>query len=175
MVVRGLRKKFNDDIEAQKLSVEASNHRHQVELDKERFRKSVAWYHAASGWWLEVEVSFWGREVTFNSYPEIPTRRILQYSIQSKETNEHHIVEVGFVADGLIHAVWVEGGKWVYDKDYKRYLYLEPGRSKVRLHQQLITNISRLPQLFWELYQVRISIPMIQEAFKKYQDSGSSR
>ncbi len=85
MVVRGIRKRFNDDLEAQKASVEAAKWQRQAELDKERLRHSLAWYHAVSVQWLEVEVERFGHKVTFNSYPEIPTRHIIRYSVKSKE------------------------------------------------------------------------------------------
>ncbi len=172
MVQRGIRKQFNDDIEAQMASIEMANYQRQAELDKERLRYSISWYHAASGQWLEVESrrGFGGNKITFTSYPEVPTRQIIRYSVKAQETGEHYIVEAGFIADGLTHAVWIRGGKWEYDKDSGARTCFDKNESKIRLYHQLITNISRLPQIFWELYQTRVSIPMIQQAFKGYQD-----
>ena len=100
----------------------------------------------------------------------MPTRQFIKFSVTQKETGEHHLVEADFIADGLTHAVWVSGGKWEHDKDYGSRICLEKDKSKVRLHQQLMVNISRLPQIFWELYQIKVSIRMIQQAFKEYQD-----
>lgn len=169
MVARGIRKRFNDNVEAQTASIEMANYQRQAELDRKRLRQSVSWYHAASGQWLEVEVDRFGHKVTFNSYPEIPARHIIQYSIKSQD-GEHHIVECGFIADGLTHAVWVSGGKWERDKDYGIRTCFDKDKSKCRLYQQLIANIGKLPQIFFDLYSIRVSIPMIQQAFKEFQD-----
>ena len=171
MVAKGIRKRFNDDIDAQMASIAQAEWQRQAELDKVRLRQSVAWYHAASGQWLEVEVERFGHKVTFTSYPEIPTRHIIEYSVTAKQTGEHHIVEAGFIADGLTHAVWVSGGKWEYDKEYGSRTCFDKDKSKCRLYQQLIVNIGKLPQIFYELYGIRISIPMIQQAFKEYQET----
>jgi len=68
--------------------------------------------------------------------------------------------------------VWVRGGKWNFNRRERSGRYqFDHEKSNIKLRQQLINNISRLPQIFWELYQIRVSIPMIQEAFKEYQDS----
>ena len=176
MVARGIRKQFNDDIEAQKASVEAAERQHQAELEMERLRRSIAGYHAASGQWLEIELRRdYGSWLTlFTSYPEKPERFVsTTWGIKSKETGEFYRTEAGFIADGLPHAVWVSGSKWNFNRRERssRYLF-DHEESKIKLHQQLITNVSRLPQLFWDLYQIRVSIPMIQEAFKEYQDGG---
>jgi len=174
MVVRGIRKRFNDDLEAQKASIEMANYQRHVEIDKERLRRSVAWYHAASGQWLEVESSRgFGGKLTFTSYPEKPERFIdTTWGIKSNETGEFYRTEAGFIADGLTHVVWVRGGKWNFNRrEHSSRYQFDHEKSNIKLRQQLITNISRLPQLFWELYQIRVSIPMIQEAFKEYQDS----
>ena len=175
MVKRGIRKQFNDDIEAQKASLAAAECQRQAALDKERLRYSVSWYHVNSGQWLEVESRRgFGGKLTFISYSEKPERFInTTWGIKSKETGEFYRTEAGFIADGLPHAVWVSGSKWNFNRRerFSRYLF-DHDVSKIKLHQQLITNISRLPQLFWELYQIRVSIPMIQEAFKEYQDGG---
>ena len=176
MVARGIRKRFNDDSEAQKASIETAERQRQADLDKERLRYSISWYHAASGQWLEVESrrGFGGNKITFTSYPEKPERFIdTPWGIKSKETGEFYRTEAGFIADGLAHAVWVSGGTWNFNRRERsgRYQY-DHDESKTRRYQQLITNISRLPQIFWELYHIRVSIPMIQRAFKEYQDSG---
>ena len=177
MVARGIRKHLNNDPEAQKASVAAAERQHQADLDKERLRRSVAWYHAASGQWLEIELRRgYGSWLTlFTSYPEKPERFInTTWGIKSKETGEFYRTEAGFIADGLPHAVWVSGSKWNFNrrKRSSRYLF-DHEESKIKLHQQLITNISRLPQIFWDLYQIRASIPMLQQAFKEYQDNNS--
>lgn len=175
MVARGIRKHLNNDPEAQQASVAAAERQHQTELDKERLRRSVAWYHAASGQWLEIKLrrDYGGWLTLFTSYPEKPERFIsTTWGIKSKETGEFYRTEAGFIADGLPHAVWIGGGQWNFNRRERssRYLF-DHEESKIKLHQQLITNISRLPQLFWDLYQIRVSIPMIQEAFKEYQDN----
>ena len=176
MVLRGIRKRFNDDIEAQKLSIEMADRQRQEEIDKERLRHSVAWYHVNSGQWLEVELrrDYGGWFTFFTSYPEKPERFINTiWGIKSKETGEFYRTEAGFIADGLAHAVWISGGKWNFNRRERSGRYqFDHEESKIKLHRQLITNISKLPQLFWELYQIRVSIPMIQQAFKEYQDGG---
>jgi len=170
VVARGIRKRFNDDIGAQIESVQRAKYQRWTELDKKRLRHTVAWYHVASGQWLEVEVDS-SHQVTFNSYPEIPIRYISQYSVTSKET-EDHIVECGFIADGLGHAVWISGGRWTRDKEFGSQMYFDKDKSKCRLYQQLVVNINRLPQIFYDLYGIRVSSPMIQRAIKEYQDDG---
>ncbi len=175
MVARGIRKRLNDDVEAQKLSIETAERQHQADLDKERLRHSVSWYHVASGQWLEVESRRgFGGKLTFTSYPEKPERFIdTPWGIKSNETGEYYRTEAGFIADGLAHAVWVRGGKWNFNRRERSSRHqFDHERSKSKLHQQLITNISRLPQIFWELYGIRVSIPEIQQAFKEYQDGG---
>jgi len=144
----------------------------QAELDKERLRQSVSWYHAASGQWLEVEVVSFGHKLTFTSYPEKPERFIdTPWGIKSKETGEHYRTEAGFIADGLAHAVWVSGGKWNFNRrEHSSRHQFDHEKSNIKLRQQLITNIGKLPQIFFDLYNIRISIPMIQQAFKEYQD-----
>jgi len=182
MVQRGIRKQFNDDIEAQKVSVAAAEWQHQAEIDKERLRYSVSWYHASSGQWLEVEVSNFQqvnsrphpeRQVIFRSCPEKPERFLdTTWGVTSRETGEFYRTEAGFIADGLTHAVWVSGGTWNFNRrEHSGRYQFDHEESKIKLRQQLVTNISRLPQIFWELYQIRVSIPMIQQAFKEYQDS----
>ena len=175
MVARGIRKHLNNDPEAQQASVAAAEWQHQAVLDKERLRYSVSWYHVNSGQWLEVESPHgFGDKLTFTSYLEKPERFInTTWGIKPKETDEFYRTEAGFIADGLAHAVWIGGGQWNFNRreHSSRYLF-DHEESKIKLHQQLITNISRLPQLFWDLYQIRVSIPMIQEAFKEYQDGG---
>ncbi len=175
MVARGIRKQFNDDIEAQKASIKMAERQRQIDLDKERLRHSVSWYHVASGQWLEVESPRgFGGKLTFTSYPEKPERFInTPWGIKSNETGEHYRTEAGFIADGLAHAVWVSGGVWNFNRRERSGSYqFDHEMSKSKLHRQLITNISKLPQIFWELYQIRVSIPMIQEAFREYQDGG---
>ena len=175
MVVRGIRKRFNDDLEAQKASVAAAERQRQADLDKERLRHSVAWYHVNSGQWLEVESPRgFGGKLTFTSYPEKPERFIdTPWGIKSNETGEFYRTEAGFIADGLAHAVWVSGGKRNFNRRERSSRYqFDHEKSKTKLHRQLITNISRLPQIFYDLYGIRVSIPMIQQAFKEYQDSG---
>ena len=54
MVARGIRKRFNNDLDAQIESVQRANYERWAALDRKRLRFSVAWYHAASGQWLEV-------------------------------------------------------------------------------------------------------------------------
>jgi len=49
MVARGIRKRFNNDLDAQIESVQRANYEHWAALDRERLRFSVVWYHAASG------------------------------------------------------------------------------------------------------------------------------
>jgi len=175
MVARGIRKHLNNDPEAQKASIEAADRQHQAELDKERLRRSVAWYHAAGGQWLEIELrrDYGGWLTLFTSYPEKPERFInTTWGIKPKETDEFYRTEAGFIADGLAHAVWVSGGKWNFNSRERSSRYqFDHDISKIKLHQQLLTNISRLPQLFWDVYQIRVSIPMIQRAFKEYQDN----
>ena len=170
MVARGIRKRFNNDLEAQMASVQRANYERWAALDRKRLRFSVAWYHAASGQWLEVEVDSF-HQVTFNSYPETPARHIIKYSVTSKET-EDHIVECGFIADGLGHAVWISGGRWTRDKEFGSQMYFDKDKSKCRLYQQLVVNINRLPQIFYDLYGIRVSSPMMQRAIKEYQDDG---
>ena len=173
MVKRGIRKQFNDDIEAQQASVAAAEWQHQADLDKERLRYSVAWYHVSSGQWLEVESPRgFGGKLTFTSYPEKPERFIdTTWGIGSKETGEFYRTEAGFIADGLAHAVWVSGGKWDFNRrEHSSRYRFDHEESKIKRYQQLINNISRLPQIFWDLYQIRVSIPEIQQAFKEYQD-----
>ena len=176
MVQRGIRKQFNDDVEAQKASVAAAEQQRQAELDKERLRRSVAWYHAASGQWLEIELrrGYGGWLTLFTSYPEKPERFInTTWGIKPKETDEFYRTEAGFIADGLPHAVWVSGSKWNFNhRERSGRFQFDHEESKIRLHQQLINNISRLPQIFWELYQIRVSIPEIQQVFKEDQDGG---
>ena len=175
MVARGIRKRFNDDIKAQKASVAAAELQRQAELDKDRLRYSVSWYHVNSGQWLEVEspLRFRGK-LKFTSYLEKPRRFInTTWGIKSNETDEFYRTEAGFIADGLAHAVWVSGGRWNFNRRERSSRYqFDHKYSKIKLHQQLINNISRLPQIFYDLYGIRVSIPMIQEAFKEYQDGG---
>ena len=170
MVARGIRKRFNNDLDAQIESVQRANYERWAALDRKRLRFSVAWYHAASGQWLEVEVDSF-HQVMFNSYPETPARHIIKYSVTSKET-ENYIVECGFIADGLLHGVWISGGRWTRDKEFGSQMYFDKDKSKCKLYQQLITNISRLPQIFSELYGITLSIPQIQQDIKEYQDDG---
>ncbi len=177
MVQRGIRKRLNDDLEAQKASIEMANYQHQADLDKERLRYSVAWYHVASDQWLEVEVKVdyrYGNKVTLAAYSEKPERFLnTTWGIKSNETGEFYRTEAGFIADGLAHAVWVSGGKWNFNRrEHSSRYQFDHGESKIKRHQQLIANISRLPQIFYDLYGIKISIPMIQEAFKEYQDGG---
>ena len=175
MVQRGIRKRFNDDIGAQKASIEAADLQRQEEIDKERLRYSVSWYHVNSGQWLEVKLrrGYGGWLTLFTSHPEKPQRFInTTWGIKSNETDEFYRTEAGFIADGLAHAVWVSGGKWNFNSRERSSRYqFDHDISKIKLHQQLLTNISRLPQLFWDVYQIRVSIPMIQRAFKEYQDN----
>ena len=172
MVARGIRKRFNNDLDAQIESVQRANYERWAVLDRERLRFSVAWYHAASGQWLEVEIERFGHKVTFTSYPDIPKRKFTGLVLTSKQTGEDYIIEVGFIADGLTHAVWVSDGKWTYDKEYGSHISLDKDKSKCRLYQQLVVNISKLPQIFSELYGITVSIPQIQQAIKEYQDDG---
>ena len=175
MVARGIRKRFNDDLDAQKASIEWANYQHQADLDNECLRQSVAWYDVKCGWWLEVEatVAFGGHKMAFNSYPDKPERFIkTAWGIKDKGTEEFHETEAGFIADGLPHAVWVSGGTWrINHRDRSTGCQFDHETSKIKLHQQLIVNISRLPQIFFDLYGIRLSIPMIQQAFKEYQNA----
>ena len=118
MVKRGIRKQFNDDIEAQRASVEAAEWQHQAELDKERLRHSVSWYHVSSGLWLEVESPLgFGGKLTFTSYSKKPEHFIdTTWGIKSNKTGKFYRTEAGFIADGLTHAVWVSGGKWNFNR-----------------------------------------------------------
>jgi len=169
MVARGIRKRFNNDLDAQIESVQRANYERWAALDRKRLRFSVAWYHAASGQWLEVEVDSF-HQVMFNSYPETPARHIIKFSVTSKET-ENYIVECGFIADGLLHGVWISGGKWEHDKEHGSRICFDKDKSKCKLYQQLVVNITRLPQIFLELYGLQISIPQIRQAFRVYQDA----
>lgn len=166
MVLKGLRKEYNDDIELQKASIEIAEYASWLEIDKRRLRRSVSWYHAGTGQWCEVDIGVLGnRGVTFNIYDSIPERKLWEYSIKASKTGERHTVESGFIADGLTHAVWVKGGRWDHGKDQELRCLFDPTKSTMRMRQQLIVNINKLPEIFHELYEARISIPQIQIAF----------
>jgi len=173
MVARGIRKRFNNDLEAQLASIAQADWQREAELDKQRLRFSVAWYHVGSGLWLEVESPRgFGGKLTVTSYPEKPERFIdTPWGIKSKEAGDFYRTEAGFIADGLPHAVWVGGGRFIFNRRERssRFLF-DHEKSKSRLHQQLIVNINKLPQIFYDLYGIKVSIPMIQQAFKEYQD-----
>ncbi|MFC1907447.1 hypothetical protein ACFLW8_05120 [Chloroflexota bacterium] len=157
MVARGIRKALNDDIEAQKASVEAAERQRQEELDKQRFRRAVYWYDVKSGLWCEVEAVRLrlDQKIVWTFHTEKPTRYIGGWGYTNRETGEYVRLESGFVADGLPHPVWI-GGPLI-----KEHL-------RVKSQCILISNIGKLPDLFWELYKTKVSIPMIQEAFKEY-------
>ncbi|MFC1907724.1 hypothetical protein ACFLW8_06535 [Chloroflexota bacterium] len=159
MVARGIRKALNDDIEAQKASVEAAERQRQEELEKQRFRRAVCWYDVKSGLWCEVETvrTRLDRKIIWTFHAEKPKRYIGGWGYTDRETGEYVRLESGFVADGLPHPVWIGGP-------------LITKHLRFKLQSTLISNIGKLPDLFWELYQIKVSIPAIQEAFREYQD-----
>ena len=159
MVVRGLRKRFNGDIAAQRASVEAAERKRQAELEKQRFRRSVCWYDVKSGLWCEVEAFRirLDRKIIWTFHTEKPKRFVGGWGYTDRETGEYVRLESGFVADGLPHPVWI-GGPLIKE------------RLRTKSQCLLINNIGKLPDLFWELYQIKVSIPAIQEAFREYQD-----
>jgi hypothetical protein len=175
MVVRGIRKHLNNDPEAQKASVEAAERQRLAALDELRHRYSVCWYDAKDGVWAEVEAISLEfdrpmvREVRFTFHAVKPVRKVSSLGLRIRDTGEFFEFESGFVADGLNHAVWISGGNWMHNRCF-RELRQEFNRneSKYKIHAQLVTSISPLPSLFWELYRLRISIPQIQEAYNQY-------
>jgi len=51
-------------------------------------------------------------------------------------------------------------------------MYFDKDKSKCRLYQQLVVNINGMPQIFYDLYGIRVSIPVIQQSIKEYQNGG---
>ena len=163
MVLKGIRKKFNNDREAQLASIEAARRRDWEAIENKRLRQAISWYYVKDGIWLEVEVTMFGK-VLFRSYPTKPIRHLWDYSITIKDVR--YPVETGFIGDGLIHGLWLSGGKWVHNDEHGSWVSFDIAKSKGRLYHKLITTITPLPELFKELYGCVVSISMIQEAFK---------
>jgi hypothetical protein len=173
MVIRGIRKHFNNDPEAQMASIEAAKLQRRQEHDALRLRYSISWYNAKGGLWSEIEAIsldlpvVW--KVTFTFHEKKPERRVSTWGLKKRETGEFLPFESGFIGDGLSHPVWTNEGRLVHNRRLGEFwLEFDREKSKYKMHAQLVTGIGALPDLFWELYGLRVSIPQIQEAYRQY-------
>lgn len=174
MVARGIRKMLNNDLEAQKASVAKAEAKRRAELDKQRLRFSISWYDIKTDAWFEFECKKTsnGISTTFDTHSEVPFRPLKLWTVASHVTGERLPVEAGFIGDGLQHCVWISGVQLEFGKrgQWPREVFGTP-ESKTKTHGELVTGIGRLPYLFYELYGIRVSIPMIQRSVRVYNDS----
>lgn len=156
MVHTGFRKKLSGDLVAQMASVQVGEAERWAKLDSQRFRRSVCWFDSKGGIWCEIEYTYGATiSVKWSFHATRPERYIGNWSGPCAEAGETLRLESGFVADGLFHLVWV-GGRLVKDQ------------LKARAFSQLIVNFHKVPVVLYELFQVRVSIPSIQESYLQY-------
>lgn len=142
MVHKGFRKGL--DVEAQKRYIARLEAEAEAERWRKEYRRAVRLFQGGrGGGWFEY--TYEQGKIRVESYYDLPDFTAgLSVGIESGGT--FYPAEIGLTADGLFHAVWLRG---------------TPDKPQLKLVALYVNSLPKICACFWELYNVRVSIPML--------------